>query len=287
MVHHFGSDWLKKELLPKVASGDIYFAMGYTEPSGGSDIFAAKTTATKVGEDWVINGQKMFTSSGHRSDYNLMVTRTAPDKYKGITLFFAPVKQPGYSATEIKTIGDDRTNVTFYSDLKVPDRYRLGEVNGGVKVMAMALAIEQSGGGLYIIGLRHLTRAALEWARKEGPEGRPIDDPRVRVAIAEAVARAHVTDALSRRAIWNFEVNRIKKHEGPMVKLFGSESWSYCSQKLLRMAAPDTLLRGYEGAGVIEWSARRNIAGTIYAGTSEVQRSIIAEAGLGLPRTRG
>ncbi len=287
MVHHFGSDELRREVLPKVAAGEVYLAMGYTEPSCGSDIFAARTTATKAGADWLINGQKMFTSSGHRSDYNLMITRTAPDKHQGITLFLAPVKQPGYSVTGIRTIGDDRTNVTFYSDLRVPDRYRLGEVNGGARVLAKALAIEQSDGSLYIAGLRHLASAALEWARRERPEGRPIDDTRVRLAIAETMTRAHITDALSRRAIWNFETGRTRKHEGPMVKLFGSESWMYCSQQLLRIAAPDTLLRGYAGAGAIEWSARRNIAATIYAGTSEIQRSLIAEAGLGLPRTRG
>lgn len=287
VIHHFGSDWMKQELLPQVATGDIHLALGYTEPSCGSDIFAAKTTATKAGDDWLINGQKMFTSSGHRSDYNLLITRTAPDKHRGLTLFIAPVKQPGYSVTEIRTIGDDRTNVTFYSDLRVPDRYRLGDVNGGTKILALALAIEQSGGGVYLGGLRQLCGAALAWARQDGAQGRPIDEPRVRLAIAEAVARSHVTDALSRRSIWNFEIGRVKKHEGPMVKLFGSESWSGCSQKLLRLAAPDTLLRGYAGAGLVEWSARRNIAATIYAGTSEVQRSLIAEAGLGLPRTRG
>jgi len=288
MIHHFGGDQLKKDLLPKVAAGDIYFAMGYTEPSGGSDIFAAKTTATRAPDgDWLINGQKMFTSSGHRSDYNLMVTRTAPDKYKGITLFFAPTRQPGYSATEIKTIGDDRTNVSFYSDVRVPDAYRLGEVNGGVKIMALALAIEQSSGDLYVTSLKYLVQNALEWARAERNGAKPIDDPRVRLAIAETAVRGQVVDALSRRSIQSFEENKVKKHEGPMVKLFGSESWVSCSEKLLRIAAPDTLLRGYRGAGSIEWMSRRNIAGTIYAGTSEVQRSLIAEAGLGLPRSRG
>jgi len=286
VVHHAGSDRLKQELLPRIARGGVHLAMGYTEPGSGSDIFAARTTATRRGDDWVINGQKMFTSTGHRSDYNLMVTRTGPDKHRGITLFLGPVKQAGYSVTEIRTIGDDRTNVTFYSDLAVPDRYRIGEVNGGVKVLAAALAIEQSGGDLYINWLHGICRAALEWADRPGPDGRPLEDPRVRLAIAEAAVRAQVTDALSRRSLWAFAQGRVRKHEGPMVKLMGSESWMWCSQRLLRLAAPDTLLRGYEGAGLIEWSARRSISSTIFAGTSEIQRSLIAEAGLGLPRTR-
>lgn len=286
VIHHAGSDWLKQELLPKIAAGEVYLAMGYTEPTSGSDIFAARTAATRKGDGWLINGQKMFTSSGHRSDYNLMVTRTAPDKHRGITLFLAPVRQAGYSVTEIRTIGDERTNVTFYNDLEVPDRYRIGEVNGGVKVLAAALAIEQSGGDLYVNWLRELGRAALEWAREPGAEGRPIDDPRLRLALAATAARMQVTDVLSRRSLWAFEHGQARKHEGPMVKLMGSESWMNCSQQLLRLAAPDTLLRGYTGAGLIEWSARRSISSTIFAGTSEIQRSIIAEAGLGLPRTR-
>lgn len=286
VVQHAGSDWLKRELLPRIARGEVHLAMGYTEPGSGSDIFAARTTATRNGEDWLINGQKMFTSTGHRSGYNLMVTRTGPDKHRGITLFLAPVEQAGYSVTEIKTIGDDRTNVTFYSELVVPDRYRIGGVNEGAKVLAAALAIEQSGGDLYINWLRELCRAALAWASQQGPDG-PMQDPRLRLAIAETAARAEVTDALSRRCLWASVQGRVRKHEGPMVKLMGSESWMGCSQKLLRMAAPDTLLRGYRGAGLIEWSARRSISSTIFAGTSEIQRSIIAEAGLGLPRTRG
>jgi len=287
MIQHFGSEQLKNEVLPKIASGDAYCSMGYTEPSGGSDIFAAKTTATRDGDDWLINGQKMFTSSGHQADYSLMITRTGPDKYKGVTLFVVPVKQPGYQVTEIKTIGDDRTNVTFYSDVRVPDAYRLGEVNGGVKVMAQALIIEQSSGDLYVTALQYLLRHALQWARTARQDGRkPIDDPKTRLALAEVVVRYQAVDAISRRGVWAFETNNARKHEGPMIKLLGSESWMYCSQKLLRTAAPDTLVRGYQGAGGIEWMSRRCLPGTIYAGTSEVQRSLIAEAGLGLPRTR-
>jgi alkylation response protein AidB-like acyl-CoA dehydrogenase len=287
IIYHFGSDKLKQDVLPRLASGEAYCSMGYSEPSGGSDIFAAKTTATKDGDDWLINGQKMFTSSGHRAEYSLMITRTGPDKYKGVTLFLVPLKQPGYQVTEIKTIGDDRTNVTFYSDVRVPDAYRLGEVNGGVKVMAAALVIEQSSGDLYTTSHQYMLRHGLEWARKPRQDGKkPIDDPKVRLALAEVAARYQAIDAISRRGVWAFESGNAKKHEGPMIKLLGSESWQWTSQKLLRLMAPDTFVRGREGASAIEWMSRRCLPGTIYAGTSEVQRSIIAEAGLGLPRTR-
>jgi alkylation response protein AidB-like acyl-CoA dehydrogenase len=291
MIFYAGSEEAKNDILPGILTGEKYCSMGYSEPSGGSDIFAARTTATresdKPGSDWLINGQKMFTSSGHRADYSLMITRTGPDKYKGITMFIVPVKQPGYQVTEIKTIGDDRTNVTFYSDVRVPDKYRLGEVNGGVKIMALALQIEQSAGTLYVSGLKHMLRHALQWAQTEKNGKKPIDDARTRLLIAEVATRLEIQDTMTHYCTWASEHKLMQKYQGPMAKLFGSESWLWCSEKLLAAAAPDSLEIGYQGAGMVEWMARRSIPGTIYAGTSEVQRSIIAESGLKLPRTRG
>jgi alkylation response protein AidB-like acyl-CoA dehydrogenase len=294
IVHHFGSEEAKREILPQVVSGDVYCSLGYTEPSNGSDIFAVRTSARREsdapGSDWIINGQKMFTSVGHLADYSLMITRTAPDKYKGITVFIAPVRQPGYEFTEIKTIGGERTNVTFYRELRVPDRYRIGEVNGGVKVMAAALTLEQSSGDTYVYGLQNLYRAILEWAAKpnSGRGGaRPIDTPEVSQVLAETATRLEVGEALGRYSVWAFEAGKSQKYIGPMAKLFCSESFLWCSQKLLAACAPDSLEVGYEGTGFAEWLARRSIPGTIYGGTSEVQRSIVAESALGLPRTRG
>ena len=291
MVYYFGSEEAKKDILPGILAGEQYCSMGYSEPSGGSDIFSARTTATretdKPGSDWLINGQKMFTSSGHKADYSLMITRTGPDKYKGITMFIVPVKQPGYQVTEIKTIGDDRTNVTFYSDVRVPDKYRLGEVNGGVKVMAMALQIEQSAGGLYVQGLKYMLRHAMQWAQTVKNGKKPIDDVRIRALLAETAVRLEIQDAMTHYCTWASEHKLMAKYQGPMAKLFGSESWLWCSERLLAACAPDSLGIDYDGVGVVEWMSRRSIPGTIYAGTSEVQRSIIAESALKLPRTRG
>jgi alkylation response protein AidB-like acyl-CoA dehydrogenase len=294
VVHHFGNEAVKREILPRIVSGEVYCSLGYTEPSNGSDIFAVRTTARRESEapdaDWLINGQKMFTSVGHLADYSLMITRTAPDKYRGVTVFIVPVRQPGYEFTEIKTIGGERTNVTFYRDLRVPDRYRIGEVNGGVKVMAAALTLEQSSGDTYLYGLRRLLRSTLQWAQapRAGRDSkRPIDDHALRLLLAEVAVRLAVGDSLGRFSVWAFEQGAARKHTGPMAKLFCSESFLWCSERLLAACAPDSLEVGYEGAGVVEWLARRAIPGTIYGGTSEVQRSIVAESALGLPRTRG
>jgi len=294
IVYHFGSEEAKAEIMPKVMSGESYCSLGYTEPSNGSDIFAVKTAARREsdasGADWIINGQKMFTSVGHLGDYSLMITRTGPDKYKGVTVFIAPLRQPGYEFTEIKTIGGERTNVTFYRDIRVPDRYRVGEVGGGVKVMAAALTLEQSGGDTYLYGLRNLYKEALAWAKAPNPlhDGRrPIESESIRRLFAEVATQMEVGDALYRHVVYRFETGTVQKWNGPMSKLFNSEMFLKCSQRLLAALAPDSLTVGYERAGVAEWLARRSIPGTIYGGTSEVQRSLVAESALKLPRTRG
>lgn len=289
-VLHFGTEETKRAVLPGIYSGETYCTLGYSEPSGGSDIFAARTTArrdeTPGSTDWLVNGQKMFTSTAHLAEYALMVLRTGPDKYRGLTIFMVPIRQPGFELTEIKTIGDERTNVTFYNDVRVPDAYRIGEVDGGSKVLAAALAIEQSSGDLHVMSLKYLLKGSLEWARDPARPDAPIQRAEVRRALAETATRLTIQDALNRRGVWACETKQPKKHHGPMAKLFGSESWLACSARLMEVAAPESLVLQQEAEGVMEFMLRRAIPATIYAGTSEVQRSLIAEAGLGMPRSR-
>ncbi len=285
-ILHSGSETARREILPDLYAGRKYCTLGYSEPSGGSDIFAARTTATRDGDDWLINGQKQFTSTAHLADYALMVTRTGPDKHRGITMFIVPLDRPGFEFTEIKTIGEERTNSTFYDNVRVPDAYRIGEVNGGVKVLAAALAIEQSSGDLHVMSMRYLLNNALAWARDEAHGPAPISRPEVRRALAETATRLLIQDTLNRHAVWAQAAGRAQKHYGPMAKLFGSESWTSTSARLLEVAAPESLEIGLDGVSGIEFMLRRAIPSTIYAGSSEIQRSIIAEAGLGMPRSR-
>ncbi len=288
MIMHFGSDRAKAEILPRLVSGESYAALGFSEPSCGSDIFAAKTRAVRDGDEWIIDGQKMFTSQGHFADYALMLTRTGEGKHDGITLFALPLRdQPGYRCDEIKTVGNERTNATFYDSVRVPDAYRLGEVNGGARVLAQALAMEQSSGEHFVGAIKQMLDGGVEWASaaRRG-QGRAIDDPATRAVLASVAARLEISDVLSRRSAWASAVGKLQKHFGPSAKLLGSEYWVSCSADLMAMAAPDTLLPGYTPQGRIERQFRRAVPSTIYSGSSEVQRSIVAEAGLGLPRTR-
>ncbi|MDY0013716.1 MAG: acyl-CoA dehydrogenase [Rhodocyclaceae bacterium] len=289
MIMHFGTDAAKQEILPRAGAGEVNFSLGYSEPSCGSDIFAAKTKAVKDGDDWIINGQKMFTSQGHLAQYALMAARTDPaaPKHAGITLFILPLDQPGYECTEVKTLGGERTNVTFYSDMRVPDKYRLGEVNGGAKVLAAALLLEQSGGDFFLIVLNRLYRDGCAWAKSAMRKGRPaIENDDVRLALAKLRAHVDILDAMTRWAMWSNAGKRPQRYLGPMTKLFGSEGVVRCASELMELAGPESLLQRSTPLGWIEQECRKGIAGTIYAGTSEIQRSIIAETALGMPRTR-
>jgi alkylation response protein AidB-like acyl-CoA dehydrogenase len=289
IIARFGTDELKREILPRAARGEINFALGYSEPSGGSDIFAAKTKAVRDGDDWIINGSKIFTSQGHLAAYTLLVTRTNPDapKHQGVTMFVVPLDLPGYECAPIATVGGERTNTTFYDNMRVADRYRLGDVNGGATVLAFALTLEQSAADYYVSALNRQLRAAHGWAHTRGPNGRrPIESADVRGRLARVWTRRDVLDCLGKRCLWSSIERCQHKSFGPMAKLFGSEAWIMSTGELLDLMAPEGLIRGHTDTGMIELEYRKSIASTVYAGVSEVMRSLIAESALGLPRSR-
>ena len=164
---HFGSDEVKRDIVPRLASGEIISCLGFSEPHSGSDVFAAKTRARKDGDDWIIDGQKMWTSGANLAHHVFLLARTDPDapKHKGMTVFLVPLDDPGVEIHPVHTFQDERTNATFYENVRVPDSYRIGPVNGGIQVMGFALTIEQGGGG-FVGPHRHAVEAAVEWARE-------------------------------------------------------------------------------------------------------------------------
>jgi alkylation response protein AidB-like acyl-CoA dehydrogenase len=285
----FGSDELKQEVLPRIAAGRAFSCLGFTEPHCGSDMYAARTRAVRDGDDWIINGQKMFTTGAHLCDYVLLLTRTDPDapKHKGLTMFLVPMSLPGIAIQAVHTLSDERTNITFYQDVRVPDRYRVGPVNGAIAVMAKAMEIEHSGEG-YHVSRPALLHAAVAWARNAlGDDGAPrIEDPLVRARLARVAVHEEVGDLLCRRAVWAGAERITSRAWGPMSKLFTTETYMRDAADLLELAAPDSLFAGEDPTGVIEHKHRHAIANTIYGGTSEIHRSVVAEQPLGLPRTR-
>lgn len=289
MLLEFGSPEARQEILPKLAQGLAYCSLGYSEPSGGSDVFAAKTRAVLEGDTWILNGQKMFTTQGHLADYALMLVRTEPEaaKHAGLTLFVVPLRQPGYESHEVRTIGNERTNITYYTDMRVHERYRLGAVNSGSKLMGAALKLEQ-GVGLYNVGpMKRLLKHALHWAGSKKADGRTmLESPDVRLRLARLACNIQAADSLTRRSIWASEAGLSQKWFGSMSKLFGSEAWLAGAADLMEMAAPDTLECAPTDAGWIEIEYRRSLPSTIYGGTSEIHRSIISESALKMPRSR-
>jgi len=288
-VMKFGSQELKDEVLLRFAKGECTACLGYTEPSGGSDVFACKTRAVRDGDDWIINGQKMFTSGANLAEYVFLITRTDPDapKHKGITMFLVPLNDPGVEIHPVYTYMDERTNATFYSDVRVPDRYRIGEVNGGVLVMSSALSQEQSGGGTYDRNMREMATAVIEWLSAKSPSGDLADaSPSAMIRLAKAHAYANVAEVISAWAMSTRLHGAPDLAWGPAGKIFATEAFITVSTDLIDLAAPDSLHRGKNGLGLVEMGYRHSTATTIYGGTSEVLRSMVAERRLGLPRSR-
>ncbi len=288
MIDRYGSDQCKADILSKIIAGEIICALGYSEPGSGSDVFAAKTRATQQDDgSWRIDGQKMFTSGAEHSDYVILLARTDPEapKHRGVSMFMVPLKTEGVTIQEVKTFQDERTNITFYDGVIVPDAYRLGEVNGGVKVMSLALEIEQGMTfGPYQERMVHAAERLCQAARRQGKPA--IEDPAVQRRLTRAWANALASKALHDRILWVTAEGKQNLAYGPAVKMFSSEAYRADSFDLLSLTAPESLAFASRDAAFINQCYRHSQVATVYGGTSEVQRSQVAEKQLGLPRTR-
>jgi len=147
VIRHIGTEEQKRLILPPALAGEIIIVLGFTEPESGSDVAAAQTRAVRDGDQWIINGQKMFTTNAQEADYAFMLTRTNTEvpKHQGLTTFLVPLKQPGVEIRAVRTISGERTNLTFYNDVRVDDGLRVGAVDGGWDTMAVGLTLERAG----------------------------------------------------------------------------------------------------------------------------------------------
>jgi 3-oxocholest-4-en-26-oyl-CoA dehydrogenase alpha subunit len=161
-VRRFGTAELLDEVMPGVFRGEVRFAMGYTEPEGGSDIATCKTRAVRDGDDWVINGQKMFTSGAHNCQYIFLLTNTDPNgrRHRNLTMFLVPTDAAGIDIQGLRTVDGERTNITYYGDVRIPDRYRLGDVNDGWAVLNGPLSAEHGSDGPDPAGLADIATMA-------------------------------------------------------------------------------------------------------------------------------
>jgi alkylation response protein AidB-like acyl-CoA dehydrogenase len=290
-IRRVATDEQKRDFLPRALAGEILMSLGYSEPDSGSDVASIKTRAVHDGDEWVINGQKMFTTLAHEADYVFLLTRTNPDvpKHKGLTMFLVPLDSPGIEVQPVHTVGGERTNATFYTDVRVSDHYRIGEVDRGWDVMTIALAFERGGFGLS--DSDRVWEQTVEWAKhaRRDDGTRVIDDPLVRERLALMRVNNEVAKLLAYRTSFVAASGKLPGVEGSMHKLFYAESMAADAAELVDMLGSEGVLqRGEDGAPVEGWVEhlfRHSAVTTIYGGTSEMQRSIIAERGLGLPRS--
>ena len=287
VVQRVGSDKQKAEVIPAVIAGDALICMGYSEPDVGSDLASLSTKAERDGDEWVINGAKMWTTMAHVARWVILLTRTDPTlpRHKGLTMFLIPMDTPGIRVDPVHTMATERTNATFYDDVRVGDECRLGEINGGWTVMSIALSFERGVMGGTNQGVPLLAHT-VDWARSSGR----IDSPAVREKLARVAIDNHVAALLTQRSAWIAASGGLPGLEGSMTKLFASQAYQKAAGWFQQMAGAEGLLQLHEpGAaadGWIEYDSRHAPVMTIYGGTTEINKNNIAERHLGLPRAR-
>jgi 3-oxocholest-4-en-26-oyl-CoA dehydrogenase alpha subunit len=289
IIRH-GNERLKQEFLPKIRNAQIEFAIGYTEPDAGSDLASLKTRATKDGDGWRINGQKRFTTSAHFADWYWLAARTdfeAP-KHKGVTLFLIPMNAPGITIQPMPTLGDDEiTNEVFLDDVFVHDDYVVGEVNQGWYYVSEALDFERF--TLYTISAYIRKYEALrEFVRTAERDGAPLrDDPIVRSKMAWFATQIEVARMHTMRVISTASAGGVPNIESSMFKLWTTTlGQRFADEFMTWNGAAGALKKGEPGApanGRFEHIYRYSVVDTVGAGTSEVQKNILARRGLGLP----
>ena len=292
-IAHIAAEEQKRACIPAALRGEMLIALGYSEPDSGSDVAAAKTTAVRDGQEWVINGQKMFTSTAQLATHVFVLARTNPEapKHKGLTLFLVPTSSTGYEIRPIRTLGGQVTNATFYADVRVPDAARIGGVDAGWSVMKVALVYERGVGSTASME-QTLARDLAAWTRQaRRPDGTTaFDDPLTaerigRIAVDEAVFRA-----LDLQMRWQAAKGELPQVEGSMRKLFWAESAQRHYSDTLDILGPEGVLApgatGAPAGGTFEQDFRAAVVTTVYGGASEILREIIAERRLGLPRNR-
>jgi alkylation response protein AidB-like acyl-CoA dehydrogenase len=290
----YGSEAQKEYFLPRVLRGDLVFAIGYSEPSAGTDLASLRTRAVREGESWLIDGQKIFTSNAQHADWIWLACRTDPDapKHRGISIVLVPTDAPGFSWTPIETVGGLTTTATYYDGIRVPSSNLVGEENGGWDLITNQLNHERV--ALAAIGMQaeDFYAAALRAARTPDPVTgrRRVDEPWVRFRLAEVHARLAASRLLNWRLVGDVGAGRLAPGDASGVKVAGTESavasYRMCqevvgAQALVRSGSP-----GVFGDGELERMNRAAQINTFGGGVSEVQREIVATMRLGMTRGR-
>jgi alkylation response protein AidB-like acyl-CoA dehydrogenase len=286
-----GSEKLKQEFLPQILGAKIEFAVGYSEPNAGSDSAAMRLKAERQGEGWVLNGQKIFTTSAHFADWYWVGARTDPEKPKhhGISLFLVRMDDPGLTIQPMYTMGGERTNGVFFDNVFVHDDYRVGELNKGFQYIAEALDLERF--TMFTVSpVRGRTELLCDYVRDTVQDGRPLkDDPVIRQKVARLATECEVARLLGLRFVDAArDARKTPTVEASEYKLYTTELSRRLADATMDIAGPGSQLAlGTADAplkGRAESCYTYTVIDTIGGGSSEVQKNIIATRKLGLPR---
>jgi alkylation response protein AidB-like acyl-CoA dehydrogenase len=282
----YGTEEQKLRFIPRITGADDWWCTLYSEPGAGSDLAALQTRAVKDGDEWVVNGQKIWTSGGHLADWGWLAARTDPDapKHKGITMFMLNMKSQGITIRPlINMAGRHGFNEVFFEDVRIPADQVVGEVNRGWYHLAVALDFERSGIGAFAGGRRSVERLVKVAKRDPALLARR---PSVRYELADRTVDVNVGTFLSYRVATMQARGLVPNHEASASKLFGSEMGQRIAQTGMHLLGTAGQLREGSRGEVVDLATGylSSVSGTIAAGTSEIQRGIIATRGLGLPR---
>lgn len=288
-IMKFGTENQKRFYLPRIAAGELHFSIGYSEPEAGTDLASLKTRAVLDGDDWVINGQKMWTSLIQYADYVWLACRTDPDapKHKGLSMLIVPTDAPGFSWTPVHTMSGPTTSATYYEDVRVPIGNLVGGLNKGWPLITNQLNHERVA-LTSSAPIRDALRAVREWAQQTKlPDGRRvIDQEWVQVHLARVHAKAEFLKLINWKIAWGVDKG-LNPADASATKVFGTEFATEAyrllmevlgTQAYVRAGSPGALLRGR-----IERMHRAALILTFGGGTNEVQRDIVAAVGLGMP----
>ncbi|MFC9789050.1 acyl-CoA dehydrogenase family protein [Rhodococcus sp. NPDC127528] len=284
----YGTEEQKERFLPGILAGDIVFAIGYTEPEAGTDLASLKTRAVLDGEEWVVDGNKIFTSGANTADFVWLACRTDPDapKHKGISILVVPTDDPGFSWSPINTVGGLMVTSTYYSGIRVPHKDVIGDVNGGWQLIAAQLNHERI--GLAAIGGRTygLWHQVLAWAKENGT----IEIPWVQQEFARTHAKLEAMRLLNWKMTAAVAADTLSGADAGATKAYGTETHIDVYRTLLgilgaagriRPESPGALL-----AGQIEQISRQGMVNTFGGGVNEVLRDMVGTMGLGLVREK-
>ncbi len=298
-IMHHGTEEQKSFFLPKIAAGQLHFSIGYSEPGAGTDLAALRTTAIRDGDDYVINGQKMWTSLVPYADYIWLACRTDPTtlepggkKHKGISMIIVPTTADGFDYTPVHTMAGVDTSATYYSDVRVPVTARVGEEGGGWSLVTNQLNHERVA-LCSAAPIQTALRETIDWAQhtKTGDGQRVIDAPWVQANLARVHAKVEFLKLI------NWKIASIAASGGSpspadasATKVFGTEFATEAYRLLMEVVGPTATLRqGSAGAhlnGRLERFQRTSLILTFGGGTNEIQRDIIGMLALGLPAAR-